>query len=101
MLLVMLMICSFRTPSQAQTPSKQQQPDDVIRINTDLVQTDVTVVDKRGRFIDGLKPEQFELRVDTKLQRLAFLNRLRPAGCHLYDGHAGEFSGCGRGRIQK
>ena len=63
---------------QAQTPNppSQQQTDDVVRVKTELVQTDVTVVDKRGRVVAGLKPEQFELRVDSKPQSLAFFEQV-------------------------
>jgi VWFA-related protein len=57
---------------QTQSPAPQHPADDVIRVNTELVQTDVTVIDKRGRVVAGLKPEQFELRVDSKPQTLAF-----------------------------
>lgn len=49
----------------AQTPRAQDQPD-VIRISSELVQTGVIVVDKQGRFVEGLKPEQFLLKVDGK-----------------------------------
>jgi VWFA-related protein len=70
-----MVICAFGIPSQAQKP-KQEQPDDVIRVNTELVQTDLTVVDKRGRFVDGLKAEQFDLRVDNKSQPLAFFEQV-------------------------
>jgi len=31
--------------------------EEVVRIKTELVQTDLTVVDKRGLFVEGLKPE--------------------------------------------
>jgi VWFA-related protein len=61
------------------TGAQQQsvnQKGDVIRITTELVQTDVTVVDKEGRFVDGLKPEQFELLVDGKPQSIAFFERI-------------------------
>jgi VWFA-related protein len=46
--------------------AQQQQPDqaEVIRISTELVQTGVVVLDKQGRFVEGLKPEQFVLKVD-------------------------------------
>src|SRR5258706_4530048 len=47
-----------------------------MRVKTELVQTDVTVVDKRGRFVEGLKPEQFELRIDAKPQTLAFFEQV-------------------------
>jgi VWFA-related protein len=47
-----------------------------VRVKTELVQTDVTVVDKQGRFVGGLKPEQFELRVDGRSQPLAFFEQV-------------------------
>jgi VWFA-related protein len=59
-------------PSPAPTPIDPR--DDVIRINTDLVQTDVVVLDRAGRFVEGLQREQFELRVDNKPQTISFLD---------------------------
>jgi VWFA-related protein len=63
-----------------QQPSPTKKPaepaDDIIRVNTDLVQTDVTVVDKKGHAITGLKPEQFELRIDSGPQSLAFFEEV-------------------------
>ncbi|MDX6531389.1 MAG: hypothetical protein QOH41_3679 [Blastocatellia bacterium] len=50
--------------------------DEVVRVKTELVQTDMTVVDKQGRFVGGLKPEQFELRVDGRSQPLAFFEQV-------------------------
>src|SRR6266850_5264325 len=58
-------------------PPQPQQTDDVIRIKTELVRTDITVVDKQGRFVEGLKPEQFELRVEGRVQPIAFFERVR------------------------
>ena len=58
-------------------PPQPQQTDDVIRIKTELVRTDITVVDKQGRFVEGLNPEQFELRVDGRVQPIAFFERVR------------------------
>jgi len=52
------------------------QSDDVVRVKTELVQTDVTVVDKRGRFVSGLSANDLELRVDSKLQPLAFFEEV-------------------------
>lgn len=44
---------------------QQQEPvDEPIRITTELVQTGVVVVDKQGRFVDGLRQDQFVLKVD-------------------------------------
>jgi VWFA-related protein len=56
------------------TPSPEQ--DDVIKVNTELVQTDVMVFDKKGHFVDGLKAEQFALRVDKKPQTISFFDRV-------------------------
>ena len=56
------------------TPPPQDQ-DDVVRVNTELVQTDVMVFDKKGRFADGLTLEQFALKIDNKTQPISFLER--------------------------
>ena len=40
--------------------------DDPVRITTELVQTSVVVLDKQGRFVDGLKPEEFLVKVDGR-----------------------------------
>jgi len=45
-----------------QRPTPEQ--DEVIRVFTDLVQTDFMVFDKAGRFVEGLKRENFQLTVD-------------------------------------
>ena len=43
-----------------QEKNKENQPtEDVIRVYTDVVQTDVMVFDKQGRFANGLKREDF------------------------------------------
>ena len=53
-----------------------QSPDEVLRINTELVQTGVTVFDKQGRFVDGLKKEDFELRVDGRAVNIEFFETI-------------------------
>jgi VWFA-related protein len=58
---------------------KPQQPADqpeVIRISTELVQTGVVVLDKQGRFVEGLKPEQFLLKVDGKVVTPTFFEHV-------------------------
>lgn len=52
-----------------QTPA---QADDVVRIKTELVQTDVTILDRSGRFVEGLRPEQFQLTLDGKSEAVTF-----------------------------
>jgi VWFA-related protein len=70
---------TVQTPAQpAQSP--QLAPvaqDDVIRVTTELVQTDVSVVDKQGRFVDGLDREKFELRVNGKEQPIVFFEQVQ------------------------
>ena len=58
-------------------PQPQQQPDDVIRVNTELVQTDVMVFDKQGHFVDGLQRGQFELSVDGKPQPISLFEQVK------------------------
>ena len=59
--------------AQKAAQTKPAEPvDEVIRVSTDLAQTDVTVVDKKGHAITGLKPEQFEIRIDSGPQSLTF-----------------------------
>jgi VWFA-related protein len=53
-----------------------EQGEEVVRVSSELVQTDVTVLDKRGRFVDGLTPEQFELRVDGRAVPLSFFEHV-------------------------
>jgi VWFA-related protein len=62
--------------SQEQSPQQKQEADDVLRIKTELVQTSVMVFDRQGRFVDGLKPEQFELRVDDQPVSISFFERV-------------------------
>jgi VWFA-related protein len=78
--LVVLSWIAFVIPTAtAQTKPEKQAPDDVIRVDTTLVQTDVMVFDKKGHFVDGLKPDQFELKIDNKRQPIAFFERVSSA----------------------
>src|SRR5215813_7537679 len=54
----------------------QGQQTEVIRTNTELVQTAITVLDKKGNFVEGLKREQFELVVDGRARPVAFFERI-------------------------
>jgi VWFA-related protein len=65
-------------PAIAQTaPQKPADAqDDIIHVNTDLVQTDVMVFDKDGHFVDGLKGDQFALKIDNKATPITFFERV-------------------------
>ena len=71
--LVIGLVFSQQSFAQVKT---QTPPDDVISVKTELVQTDLTVVDKRGHFVDGLTANDFELRVDSKPQPLSFFEKV-------------------------
>src|SRR5690242_4856113 len=65
-LCVGLLACSAAAGQTTEpTPSPKTQ-DDVVRVYTELVQTDVMVFDKQGHFVNGLTKENFELRIDGK-----------------------------------
>ncbi|HEU4432205.1 MAG TPA: VWA domain-containing protein, partial [Pyrinomonadaceae bacterium] len=73
-------IISVLTISLVITAAWGQQPrpanDDPVRITTELVQTSVVVVDKQGRFVEGLKPEEFLLKVDGRTVTPSFFERV-------------------------
>src|SRR5258708_26041731 len=72
--LTLLLLSAF---TRGQTPTqKPQEPDDVVRVYSDLVQTDVMVFDKQGKFVNGLKREDFELKVDGKPRPVEFFERI-------------------------
>lgn len=84
-LLLALSTFSCAAVLRAQTnPQKPAgPPDDVIRVNTELVQSDVMVFDKDGHFVDGLKADQFELKINGKSTPISFFERVasgRPTG---------------------
>jgi VWFA-related protein len=78
---VLLVLClaallNFNNSSAiAQQPTKPPA-DEVVRVNTELVQTAITVVDKGGHFVDGLDRGQFELTVDGQRRELRFFERV-------------------------
>ena len=74
--LILLAILSSVLAIQIAFAQQQQPVDDVVRISTDLIQTGVVVVDKQGKFVDGLKPEQFVLKVDGQQVTPAFFERV-------------------------
>ncbi len=58
-----------QTADQAQRPRKvfvqsDQEPDDILKINTDLVSVDVTVTDDEGRPVRNLRKEDFKIFSD-------------------------------------
>jgi VWFA-related protein len=71
-----LTIIFLSLPAALSRAQSSEQTDDVVRIKTELVQTDVMVFDKQGRFVEGLLPNQFELSLDGKPQTVSFFERV-------------------------
>jgi VWFA-related protein len=59
----------------AQSPAPAAKSDEVVRVNTQLVQTDVLVFDKDGQQVPGLKATDFELKVNGKSRPVLFFDR--------------------------
>lgn len=76
--LVCITVASIAFAQERAKPTTQPSPQDleVIRVSTELVQTDVMVFDKQGHFVDGLQRDQFELRVDGKPQPVSLFDRV-------------------------
>ncbi|MDX6614535.1 MAG: hypothetical protein QOD75_3721 [Blastocatellia bacterium] len=78
LVLAATLLCLPSIYAQQAPQKKASDPaDDVVRINTELVQTDLTVVDKRGRFVEGLLPDQFVLSLDGKPQSISFFELIK------------------------
>ncbi len=66
-----------QNPQQPQQP-QEPTPDDILRITTNLVQTDVVVTDKSEAIIPDLKLEDFELYDNGKKQDVRFMEFVSP-----------------------
>lgn len=83
--LPLLLLMALATPSvpQIQAPAppsqrprkvfpKEQEPDDVLRIDTDLVSVDVSAIDAEGRPVRNLRQEDFKVYSDGLEQSISF-----------------------------
>ncbi len=74
-----VILCALVDPllySAQSTPQDPKEQPDVVKVFTQLVQTDVMVFDEDGRFANDLKREDFELRIDGKPQSIEFFERI-------------------------
>jgi VWFA-related protein len=71
-----LLAAGFNAAAQTKQAPPQKSPDEVVRVYTELVQTDVMVFDKQGRFVDGLTKDNFELRIDGKLRPIQAFEKI-------------------------
>src|SRR5882762_1490093 len=74
-------IVLFVSSVALQTPQKPEQgiaPEDILRITTSLVQTDIVVVDKDEHVIPDLKLDEFRVSDNGKRQELKFIEFVPP-----------------------
>ena len=74
-----MVLASIEPSTLAQTPEQQtpsKPPDEVVKVFTELVQTDVMVFDKQGRFVNGLTKDNFEIKVDGQARPIQFFEQI-------------------------
>ena len=69
--LIWLLVCQAVF---AQNPAPKS--DDVVRVFTELVQTDVMVFDKQGKFVNGLTKDKFEIKIDGQVRPIEFFEQV-------------------------
>src|SRR5918912_1201613 len=70
---LMFLTTLAQTPQKTQPQRENTGQEDVVRISTELVQTDVVVTDKNDQVVPDLKLEDFEVYDNGKKQDLKFL----------------------------
>ena len=78
-LLVTLVICIAVIPAQLpvqsqETPSTKKNDDDIIRVNSNLVNVDVIVKDKKGKVVRDLKAEDFVVTENGLKQSIEYFD---------------------------
>lgn len=62
---------SSTAPAGTSAQNNAQDQDDVVRVSTDLVVLNVTVLDRNGKFVTGLKRADFQISEDGVEQKIA------------------------------
>lgn len=73
---VALVTCVFSQLAFGRQEADASPAEEVVRVNAELVQTGVSVFDRQGRFVDGLRREDFELRVDGRPVPITFFENI-------------------------
>lgn len=72
----------------SQDPQKSE--DEVLKIDTSLIQTSVTILDKKGKPVTDLNQSDFELRVDGKTVPLQFFEKFFSTNTRIEKGKSQE-----------
>src|ERR1044071_9381305 len=54
--------------------AQAQEQEDVVKVKSNLVNIDVIVKDKKGKYISDLKPEDFTITEDGQTQKIEFFD---------------------------
>ncbi|HYV14253.1 MAG TPA: VWA domain-containing protein [Pyrinomonadaceae bacterium] len=54
--------------------AQAQEPEDVVKVKSNLVNIDVIVKDKKGKYVSDLKPEDFTITEDGRAQKIEFFD---------------------------
>jgi VWFA-related protein len=76
-LLLVLLLAFSTTHAQSQNkpePQKKLDDDEVIRVRANLVNVDVMVKDKKGKYVSDLKPEDFTILENGVPQKVEFFD---------------------------
>lgn len=72
LLILVLAVPGRQMPWQTRASAgPKQQDDDVVRVETDLVVLNATVLDKNGKFVPGLKRADFHILEDGREQKIS------------------------------
>jgi VWFA-related protein len=71
-----LLLSAGLSLAQQQDANKTQSKPEVLRTNTELVQSGVSVFDKQGHFVDGLTKQDFELEVEGRRVPISFFENI-------------------------
>ncbi|MCU1264004.1 MAG: hypothetical protein JWM21_322 [Acidobacteria bacterium] len=88
--LLVLALCApvvlTQTPQKPQKREQEPVPDDIIRITTELVQTDVFVTDKNEKIISDLTINDFKIFENGKRQEVKFMQFVSPEAAPRIEG---------------
>src|SRR5208337_239199 len=81
--------------AKAWSAAQQDNPDTVFHVNVNMVQLDVAVTDKKGNYITGLNPWDFDISEDGIAQKVASFGEENEAPRRLEDYARGSATAIG------